>query len=162
MIDRDGSGAIAANELANVAVGGTVLGIDNGIKLIRVFDADGNGSIGAAISPFLPSPSVPSLRSISSSSSGRLQRVRLASQVFAQHAANLQNGSTIFFPTSTIAIAELRRPVPARQGRQRKARRGGDPPSYHGERIQHALLDFPCSVHQIQQARQTDTDMTCF
>jgi len=45
MIDRDGSGAIAANELANVAVGGTVLGIDNGIKLIRVFDADGNGSI---------------------------------------------------------------------------------------------------------------------
>ena len=41
-MDRDNSGSISANELANVAVGGSVLGIDNGMKLIRVFDVDGN------------------------------------------------------------------------------------------------------------------------
>jgi Ca2+-binding EF-hand superfamily protein len=45
-MDRDNSGSISANELANVAVGGSVLGIDNGMKLIRVFDVDGNGTIG--------------------------------------------------------------------------------------------------------------------
>jgi Ca2+-binding EF-hand superfamily protein len=44
-MDRDNSGSISANELANVAVGGSVLGIDNGMKLIRVFDVDGNGTI---------------------------------------------------------------------------------------------------------------------
>lgn len=45
-MDRDGSGSISANELANVAVGGSVLGIENGMKVIRVFDVDGNGKIG--------------------------------------------------------------------------------------------------------------------
>jgi len=44
-VDRDGSGAISANELANVAVGGIRLGIDLAIKLIRIFDLDGNGQI---------------------------------------------------------------------------------------------------------------------
>lgn len=32
-VDRDGSGAISANELANVAVGGIRLGIDLAIKV---------------------------------------------------------------------------------------------------------------------------------
>jgi len=44
-MDRDNSGSIKANELANVAIGGILLGIENGIKLIRVFDVDGSGSI---------------------------------------------------------------------------------------------------------------------
>jgi Ca2+-binding EF-hand superfamily protein len=54
-MDRDNSGSISANELANVAVGGSVLGIDNGMKLIRVFDVDGNGTIGtSSFSRLLP------------------------------------------------------------------------------------------------------------
>jgi Ca2+-binding EF-hand superfamily protein len=44
-VDRDGSGTISANELANVAVGGIRLGIDLAIKLVRIFDVDGSGSI---------------------------------------------------------------------------------------------------------------------
>ncbi|KAL6068408.1 putative Far upstream element-binding protein 3 [Balamuthia mandrillaris] len=44
-MDRDGSGSITGNELANVAVGGTVLGMDIALKLIRIFDADKNGTI---------------------------------------------------------------------------------------------------------------------
>lgn len=44
-VDRDRSGAISANELANVAVGGIRLGIDLAIKLVRIFDVDGNGQI---------------------------------------------------------------------------------------------------------------------
>eukprot|EP01089_Gocevia_fonbrunei_P011144 TRINITY_DN2425_c0_g1_i5.p2 TRINITY_DN2425_c0_g1~~TRINITY_DN2425_c0_g1_i5.p2 ORF type:complete len:247 (-),score=70.42 TRINITY_DN2425_c0_g1_i5:1100-1840(-) len=44
-MDRDKSGSVAANELANVAIGGIVLGLENGCALIRVFDVDKNGTI---------------------------------------------------------------------------------------------------------------------
>jgi len=45
-MDRDGSGSISGSELANVAIGGIRLGIEIAIKLIRIFDTDGNGEIG--------------------------------------------------------------------------------------------------------------------
>jgi len=44
-VDRDRSGSITANELANVAIGGIVIGIDIAVKLIRVFDLNKNGNI---------------------------------------------------------------------------------------------------------------------
>eukprot|EP01090_Pellita_catalonica_P023213 TRINITY_DN93_c0_g1_i1.p1 TRINITY_DN93_c0_g1~~TRINITY_DN93_c0_g1_i1.p1 ORF type:complete len:154 (+),score=29.46 TRINITY_DN93_c0_g1_i1:155-616(+) len=44
-MDRDQSGSIAGNELANVAIGGVTIGIPTAIKLIRIFDVDKNGSI---------------------------------------------------------------------------------------------------------------------
>jgi len=44
-MDKDRSGSIAANELANVAIGGTPIGIETAGKLIRVFDVDKNGTI---------------------------------------------------------------------------------------------------------------------
>jgi len=44
-VDRDGSGTITADELANVAIGGIRLGIDTAIKLVRIFDVNNNGSI---------------------------------------------------------------------------------------------------------------------
>jgi Ca2+-binding EF-hand superfamily protein len=101
-MDRDNSGSISANELANVAVGGSVLGIDNGMKLIRVFDVDNNGTIGTL---YLTTSTITTttysthmtrtlLRGVV-----RLQRVRLASQVPAQHAADLQAGT---FPLSLL------------------------------------------------------------
>ncbi len=45
-MDKDNNGSISANELANVAIGGVVLGIEIASRLIRIFDVDGNGSIG--------------------------------------------------------------------------------------------------------------------
>ena len=61
-MDRDGSGAISASELANVAIGGVRLGIEIAIKLIRIFDVDGNGEIDfheyAALHKFLLSMQV--------------------------------------------------------------------------------------------------------
>jgi len=44
-VDRDGSGTITSDELANVAIGGLRLGIDTAIKLVRIFDVNNNGSI---------------------------------------------------------------------------------------------------------------------
>jgi len=44
-VDRDRSGSITADELANVAIGGVRLGIETAIKLVRIFDVDNNGSI---------------------------------------------------------------------------------------------------------------------
>jgi len=44
-MDRDRSGSIAGHELANVAIGGTPIGLDTATKLIRVFDVDKNGTI---------------------------------------------------------------------------------------------------------------------
>eukprot|EP01089_Gocevia_fonbrunei_P022224 TRINITY_DN8907_c0_g1_i1.p1 TRINITY_DN8907_c0_g1~~TRINITY_DN8907_c0_g1_i1.p1 ORF type:complete len:253 (+),score=51.99 TRINITY_DN8907_c0_g1_i1:94-852(+) len=44
-MDRDRSGSISANELANVAIGGMTLGLDIAVRLIRVFDVDKNGTI---------------------------------------------------------------------------------------------------------------------
>jgi len=44
-VDRDNSGTITADELANVALGGIRLGIETSIKLLRIFDVDNNGSI---------------------------------------------------------------------------------------------------------------------
>jgi len=58
-VDKDRSGTISANELANVAVGGVRLGIETAIKLVRIFDVDGNGQIDfreyAALHKFLMS-----------------------------------------------------------------------------------------------------------
>lgn len=44
-MDRDRSGSISANELANVAIGGVPIGFETAVKLIRVFDVDKNGTI---------------------------------------------------------------------------------------------------------------------
>jgi len=44
-VDRDGSGTITSDELANVAIGGIRLVIDTAIKLVRIFDVNNNGYI---------------------------------------------------------------------------------------------------------------------
>jgi Ca2+-binding EF-hand superfamily protein len=44
-MDRDRSGSIASNELANVAIGGLPIGLETAVKLIRIFDVDKNGTI---------------------------------------------------------------------------------------------------------------------
>jgi Ca2+-binding EF-hand superfamily protein len=45
-VDADRSGSITAYELQKVTFGGFPLGLDNSIKLVKVFDKDRSGTIG--------------------------------------------------------------------------------------------------------------------
>jgi len=58
-VDRDGSGSISSNEIANITFNGMPLGMDVASKLIRVFDRDGSRTIDfyeyAAMHKFLAS-----------------------------------------------------------------------------------------------------------
>lgn len=46
-VDRDNSGSISANELQMLTFGGHALGLETSAKLVKVFDKNRSGHIGA-------------------------------------------------------------------------------------------------------------------